>query len=106
MTGASKVSKDPEKRKRPGNGGKRANAGRPKFSINRLSAEAVEKAKESGEMPVEYMLRVMRDMAEPHTRRDGMAIAAAPYLHPKIAAVELTGNVRQTHEQALDALDD
>jgi hypothetical protein len=38
----------------------------------------------SGEKPLDYMLRVMRDeTAEP----DAMARAAAPYVHPTLAAV-------------------
>jgi hypothetical protein len=40
-----------------------------------------------GEMPLDHMLAVMRDPnAEPH-RRDAMAKAAAPYLHPQLAAI-------------------
>jgi hypothetical protein len=35
-------------------------------------------------MPLEYMLRIMRDPREPAARRDEMAKAAAPYLHPKM----------------------
>jgi len=38
-------------------------------------------------LPLDYMLRVMRDPAtEPH-RRDAMAKAAAPYVHPQLQAV-------------------
>ena len=44
------------------------------------------KALENG-LPLDYMLRVMRDpTVEPH-RRDAMAKAAAPYLHPQLAAI-------------------
>jgi hypothetical protein len=39
-----------------------------------------------GETPLEYMLRIMRDPREPAARRDEMAKAAAPYLHPKMQA--------------------
>ena len=35
---------------------------------------------------MEYMLRIMRDPREPDARRDEMAKAAAPYLHPKMQA--------------------
>jgi len=43
-----------------------------------------------GEMPLDYMIRVMRDpTTEPH-RRELMAKAAAPYLHPQLAA-NITG---------------
>jgi hypothetical protein len=34
------------------------------------------------------MLAVMRDSDEPRERRDEMAKAAAPYLHPRLASVE------------------
>ena len=35
-------------------------------------------------MPIEYMLRIMRDPREPAARRDEMAKAAAPFLHPRM----------------------
>jgi hypothetical protein len=35
------------------------------------------------------MLCVIRDPNEPPERRDEMAKAAAPYVHPKLAATEL-----------------
>jgi hypothetical protein len=34
-----------------------------------------------GEMPLEYMLRVMRDRTADQKRRDRMAVLAAPYCH-------------------------
>ena len=47
-----------------------------------LEAKALE-----NDLPLDHMLRVMRDpTVEPH-RRDAMAKAAAPYLHPQLAAV-------------------
>jgi hypothetical protein len=39
-------------------------------------------------MPLQYMLSIMRDPTVDDDRRDEMAKAAAPYLHPKLAAVE------------------
>ena len=42
----------------------------------------------SGETPLDYMLRIMRDPTVEHDRRDDMAKAAAPYLHPRLAAIE------------------
>ena len=38
---------------------------------------------ERTESPLDYMLRVMRDETADERRRDEMAKAAAPYLHPK-----------------------
>jgi hypothetical protein len=47
-----------------------------------LEAKALE-----NDLPLDYMLRTMRDpTTEPH-RRDAMAKAAAPYVHPTLAAV-------------------
>jgi hypothetical protein len=41
----------------------------------------------SGEMPLAYVMRIMPDpTTEPH-RRDAMAKAAPPYVHPTLAAV-------------------
>ena len=45
----------------------------------------------SGETPLDYMLRVMRDPASDDERRDQMAKAAAPYVHPRLAAIQHTG---------------
>ncbi len=48
----------------------------------------VQAAKEAGLTPLEYMLKVMRDPETPPQRRDDMAKACAPYVHPKLAAVD------------------
>lgn len=43
-----------------------------------------------GDTPLEYMLRVMRETKD-EKRRDAMAVAAAPYVHAKLAAIAHTG---------------
>ena len=61
--------------------------GRRKGTPNRRTAEMRAEVAASGEMPLAYMIRIMRDpTTEPH-RRDAMAKAAAPYVHPTLAAV-------------------
>ncbi len=45
----------------------------------------MEAASASGESPVDYMLRIMRDPTADPERRDAMAKAAATYLHPRPA---------------------
>lgn len=72
-------------------GGPRSGAGRKKGSASRSNEEARLKAAASGETPLEYMLRIMRDPDCDEKRRDSMAVAAAPYQHSKLQAVELTG---------------
>lgn len=55
------------------------------------------------EMPLDYMLRVMRDAGNSPARRDAMAKACAPFVHPKLAAMEHTGKDRgpvETHKMS------
>jgi hypothetical protein len=61
----------------------------------------LEAAEAGGELPLDYMLAVMRDPNADHKRRDAMAMAAARYLHPKLNSVESTMTVRgEEDEQA------
>ena len=62
--------------------------GRQKGTRNRATAEARAAAEATGILPLNYMLSVMRDANAESKRRDAMAMAAAPYLHPKISTVE------------------
>jgi hypothetical protein len=61
--------------------------GRPKGSRNKRTRSLIEAAEAGGETPLDYMLRVMRDSASSAKRRDEMARAAAPYLHPKLSPI-------------------
>lgn len=72
-------------------GGKREGAGRKAGSVTRRSREAAERAVESGITPLDYMLTIMRDADALPARRDWAAEKAAPYVHPKLAAVEHSG---------------
>jgi hypothetical protein len=73
-------------------GGARPGAGRKTGGANRLAQEAVEQAKETGEMPLDYLLRVMRDPLQEDTKRIDCAKAAAPYLHAKRAPIDSKGD--------------
>jgi len=72
-------------------GGSRSGAGRKAGSINKVSARKRAEIEASGLTPLDYMLTVMRSEEAPADRRDEMAKAAAPYVHPKLAAVEHSG---------------
>lgn len=50
---------------------------------NAIPDDIIEKAKESNLTPLEYMLKVMNDQSADKDRRDRMAIAAAPFMHPR-----------------------
>jgi hypothetical protein len=57
----------------------------PEDVIRKVEAEAVANCIATGETPLAYMLRVMRDPTVEDPRRDEMARAAAPYVHAKIS---------------------
>lgn len=61
---------------------------------------------EGGISPLEYMLGVLRDVEKPADMRFEAAKAAAPYMHARLAAVEHSGGLLLTHEDALDELDE
>src|SRR5947207_2643713 len=62
-----------------GHGGKRPGAGRPKGAASRANEQVREEAAATGELPLAYTLRIMRDPSQPVGRRDDMAKAAAPF---------------------------
>lgn len=66
--------------------------GRQKGSRNKAPAALAQAVAASGETPLDYMLRVMRDTSAEHDRRDEMAKAAAPYVHAKLAAITHSGD--------------
>jgi hypothetical protein len=74
-------------------GGKRSGAGRRKGSPNKATAARQAAISASGDAPLDYMIRVMRDEGAPDGRRDEMAKAAAPYVHPRLAAIEYAGTL-------------
>ena len=86
-------------------GGKREGAGRPAGAINKASAERQAEVEASGETPLAYMLKIMRDASVDEAKRLDAAKAAAPYVHPRLAAVEHSGGVHMTHEQFLASLE-
>lgn len=52
----------------------------------------IEKIKEAGILPLEYLLNVMRDEKEDPDRRFEAARAAAAYCHPKLQTVKMQGD--------------
>jgi hypothetical protein len=60
--------------------------GRNRGTPNKRSAELTKAIEQSGESPLQYMLRVMRDENAAPERRDQMAKWAD--VHPRLAAIE------------------
>src|SRR5262245_1341897 len=70
-------------------GGRRPGAGRPIGSTNgtgsvrrRVPKDFRDEAIKARMLPLDFMLKVMRDENEDPTRRDRAAVAALPYVHP------------------------
>lgn len=86
-----------------GRGGKRPGAGRKAGSATRKTREIAERAMADGITPLEFMLNIMRtELPEVEDERvllDAMAMrfeaakAAAPYIHPRLAAIEHSGGL-------------
>lgn len=90
----------PKSKQSTGRGGARPGAGRKKGSATARTREIAERAYGDGVTPLEYMLAVMRAESEhedPRIQAGREALrfeaakAAAPYIHPRLAAVEVTG---------------
>jgi len=69
-------------------GGKRPGAGKPKGSLSKVTKTQITKAASAGEMPVDFMLRLMRNEVLDLEFRAEMAKAAAPYLHHRLAPID------------------
>ena len=69
-------------------GGARPGAGRKKGLPNKITAEAQKKAAETGIMPLDYMLEMLRNKALPAEDRFEAAKAAAPYVHAKLSNID------------------
>jgi hypothetical protein len=74
-------------RKKGGQGGKRPGAGRPPGARNKIRRKPaiLQQLKAQGrELPLERLLRRMADRRETERYRDSLAIAAAPFVHPRL----------------------
>lgn len=89
-----------------GRGGKRAGAGRKPGSATKKTREVAERAAEEGQTPLEFMLETMRDLTLDFKDRAWAAEKAAPYIHPRLAAIDHSGSISVPHEAALAELDD
>jgi hypothetical protein len=65
--------------------------GRKKGTPNKATAKKAEEIAKSGLTPVDYLLSVMRDTEKQEATRIEAAKAVAPYVHPKLANIELAG---------------
>ena len=86
-------------------GGARPNAGRKPGTLNRFNRELLERAIEGGQLPLDYMLEIMRDQSLDTRLRIDAAKAAAPYVHQKLSSVSIDLRAPDvTHEEWLKTL--
>lgn len=85
------ISMSTEKLSTSVKGGKRPGAGRKPGIPNKRTQETQKAIEESGLTPLEYMLSVIRNEQEEPRIRLNAAVSAAPYVHAKLASMELTG---------------
>jgi hypothetical protein len=71
-------------------GGRRPGAGRPPGAKNRRTIETQAAIQASGLTPLDYMIGVMRDERNDPRVRLEAAHHAAPYVHSKLTATELS----------------
>jgi hypothetical protein len=82
-------------------GGARANAGRPKGSASKKTSEVRDRAALTGSTPLEVMIEAMRFYEQQGNRDRAASIAkdAAPYMHPRLTAMEMGNKVGETFKQ-------
>jgi hypothetical protein len=92
--------------KAPKPDGRRVN-GRPKGSRNKRTEQNIKKAQKGGIMPLDFMLKQMRDEKNDLAVRMAAAQSAAPYVHSRLQTLSVSGNIGLiTQEDALKALKD
>lgn len=65
-------------------GGPNRGQGRKRGSRNKRQQAELKRLAAGGEMPLDYMLRIMRDPKTTRPRADRMALQALPYCHAKL----------------------
>jgi hypothetical protein len=95
------MAENNQRKSNGGRGGARKGAGRKPGSATRKTREIADKALAEGVSPLEFMLSVMRseppeglesrELLAAQAMRFEAAKAAAPYVHPRLAAIEHTG---------------
>lgn len=82
-------------------GGPREGAGRKRGARNKASAAREAAVAASGLTPLEFLLSLMRDETQPPAVRLDAAKSAAPFVHPRYAAIEHRGEAHDQPQQQL-----
>lgn len=89
--------------------------GRQKGTPNKKTAAQIAAVRSSGITPLEFMLKTMRKRAPRNATPAQLAAHAAltqqaardaaPYVHARLSAVQVSGGLKLNHESALDELE-
>ena len=87
-------------------GGSRHGAGRKKGSRSQKTRAVAERVAKEGLTPLDVMIKAMRFHYDAEEWDEAAAVAkdAAPYMHPRLSAVEASLTVSVSLAAALDAL--
>ena len=85
-------------------GGARPGAGRKPGAAAKKTREAADLLAAEGLTPLEYMVGLMRGTQDFDEVKFEAAKAAAPYIHPRLAATQVTASITRSHEDMLDEL--
>jgi len=83
--------------------GRTKTGGRQKGVANKRTQQFQAAVADSGLTPLQYMLAVLRDETADPERRDEMAKAAAPYIHPRLASIEASHRIKSDVRDLSDA---
>ena len=78
--------------------------GRRKGTPNRATAAKAAEIAASGMTPLDYMISVMRDETASRPERLEAAAKAAPYVHPRLSAIEYTAPAEPEEDVDLSEL--
>jgi hypothetical protein len=87
--------RDDDRSIRPRPKGLPKTGGRQKGVANKRTREIADAAVREGLTPLEYMLAVLRDESVEPDRRDRMAAAAAPYIHPRLSSTQIGATIKR-----------
>lgn len=97
----AKVAKSSNRGSQPGE----RRGGRQKGVPNRKTEEQVEAVKATGLTPLEYLTSIYQDADADEAKRLDAAKAAAPYVHPRLSAIEAKLDATtETYEDRLKRL--
>ena len=84
-------------------GGSRQNAGRKSKSREILIERSRDIAANARITPLEYMLEVLQNTENPQKQRFEAAIAAAPYVHPRLTSATVTTTIKRSVDELTTA---